>query len=204
LAKSRHQVQLGLRGAKKSLDEDQIPALIERAAGGEAKTELAKEPMNFGVSRETVYAYLAGYDPIATRLIELLAALGAAVSYTAVLYTFEGKQTSSSFNDHAEALKFKDVCKFDSNRRMISTPSGPPPNNPTAQSTVGAGPEKSSLTGVQRARSASSIRRAAVQISCRTLGLGIRSRSGTGLARSAPAHPVREDRKPETARRFSR
>ena len=38
-------------------------------------------------------------------------------------------------------------------------------------------------------------------ISCRTVRLGIRSRSGSGLARSAPAHPVREDRKPETARR---
>ncbi|SPM32365.1 Site-specific recombinase XerD, partial [Mycobacterium rhizamassiliense] len=31
-------------------------------------------------------------------------------AYTAVLYTFDGKQTSSSFNDHAEALKFQDVC----------------------------------------------------------------------------------------------
>ncbi|MFA1704932.1 tyrosine-type recombinase/integrase [Mycobacterium intracellulare] len=31
-------------------------------------------------------------------------------TYTAVLYTFEGKQTSSSFNDHGEALKFLDVC----------------------------------------------------------------------------------------------
>jgi hypothetical protein len=27
-----------------------------------------------------------------------------------VLYVLDGKQTSSSFNDHAEALKFKDVC----------------------------------------------------------------------------------------------
>lgn len=31
-------------------------------------------------------------------------------AYTAVLYVFEGKQTSSSFNDHSEALKFQDVC----------------------------------------------------------------------------------------------
>ena len=30
--------------------------------------------------------------------------------YTSVLYVLDGKQTSSSFNDHAEALKFKDVC----------------------------------------------------------------------------------------------
>ncbi|OBB80294.1 hypothetical protein A5760_19600 [Mycobacterium colombiense] len=31
-------------------------------------------------------------------------------SYTAVLYVHNGKQTSSSFNDRAEALKFQDVC----------------------------------------------------------------------------------------------
>jgi hypothetical protein len=30
--------------------------------------------------------------------------------YTSVLYVHEGKQTSSSFNDHAEALRFQDVC----------------------------------------------------------------------------------------------
>lgn len=30
--------------------------------------------------------------------------------YTSVLYVHDGKQTSSSFNDHAEALKFQDVC----------------------------------------------------------------------------------------------
>jgi integrase len=30
--------------------------------------------------------------------------------YTSVLYLHEGKQTSSSFNDHAEALQFQDVC----------------------------------------------------------------------------------------------
>ncbi len=43
------------RGRKKSLAENQILALIDRAASGEAKTALAKE---FGISRETVYAYL--------------------------------------------------------------------------------------------------------------------------------------------------
>jgi integrase len=31
-------------------------------------------------------------------------------AYTAVLYVHEGRQTSSSFNDHAEALRFQDVC----------------------------------------------------------------------------------------------
>ncbi|OBG38118.1 site-specific integrase [Mycobacterium sp. E3198] len=31
-------------------------------------------------------------------------------SYTAVLYRHGGKQTSSSFGDHAEALRFQDVC----------------------------------------------------------------------------------------------
>jgi integrase len=30
--------------------------------------------------------------------------------YTSVLYVHQGKQTSSSFNDHAEALRFQDVC----------------------------------------------------------------------------------------------
>jgi hypothetical protein len=30
--------------------------------------------------------------------------------YTAVLYVLGGKQTSSSFNDHAEALRFQDVA----------------------------------------------------------------------------------------------
>ena len=30
--------------------------------------------------------------------------------YTSVLYVHEGKQTSSSFNNHAEALRFQDVC----------------------------------------------------------------------------------------------
>jgi DNA invertase Pin-like site-specific DNA recombinase len=43
------------KGRKKSLAENQIHALIDRAASGEAKTLLAKE---FGVSRETVYTYL--------------------------------------------------------------------------------------------------------------------------------------------------
>ncbi len=30
--------------------------------------------------------------------------------YTSVLYVRQGKQTSTSFNDHAEALRFQDVC----------------------------------------------------------------------------------------------
>ena len=30
--------------------------------------------------------------------------------YTSVLYVHQGKQTSSSFNNHAEALQFQDVC----------------------------------------------------------------------------------------------
>jgi Resolvase, N terminal domain len=43
------------KGRKKSLGEGQILALIDRAAGGEGKPLLARE---FGVSRETVHAYL--------------------------------------------------------------------------------------------------------------------------------------------------
>lgn len=31
-------------------------------------------------------------------------------SYTAVLYVHNGKQSSSSFNDYTEALRFQDVC----------------------------------------------------------------------------------------------
>jgi hypothetical protein len=31
-------------------------------------------------------------------------------AYTSVLYVHEGKQTRTSFNDHAEALRFQDVC----------------------------------------------------------------------------------------------
>lgn len=30
--------------------------------------------------------------------------------YTAVLYTLNGKQTSSSFNDHAEAVRFQELA----------------------------------------------------------------------------------------------
>ncbi|HKI40746.1 MAG TPA: site-specific integrase, partial [Mycobacterium sp.] len=30
-------------------------------------------------------------------------------AYTSVLYVHQGEQTSSSFNDHAEALRFQDV-----------------------------------------------------------------------------------------------
>ena len=43
------------KGRKKALSDDQILTLIDRAAAGEAKTMLANE---FGISRETVYAYL--------------------------------------------------------------------------------------------------------------------------------------------------
>lgn len=43
------------KGRKKSLNPDQVLALVDRAASGEAKTVLAKE---FRISRETVYAYL--------------------------------------------------------------------------------------------------------------------------------------------------
>lgn len=48
------------KGRKKSLAENQIHALIDRAASGEAKTSLAKE---FGISRETVYTYLRAAAP---------------------------------------------------------------------------------------------------------------------------------------------
>lgn len=44
------------KGRKPSLTTDRIAELRKRAAGGEKKTALARE---FGVSRETVYAYLA-------------------------------------------------------------------------------------------------------------------------------------------------
>jgi len=43
------------RGRKKSLTEDQVGQLRQRAEGGVAKTTLARE---FGISRETVYQYL--------------------------------------------------------------------------------------------------------------------------------------------------
>jgi DNA invertase Pin-like site-specific DNA recombinase len=43
------------RGRKKSLTEDQVTQLHQRAGAGEAKTTLARE---FGISRETVYQYL--------------------------------------------------------------------------------------------------------------------------------------------------
>lgn len=45
------------KGRKPSLTTDRIADLRKRAAGGEKKTALARE---FGVSRETVYAYLSG------------------------------------------------------------------------------------------------------------------------------------------------
>jgi len=43
------------RGRKKSLTEDQVTQLRQRADAGEAKTALARE---YGISRETVYQYL--------------------------------------------------------------------------------------------------------------------------------------------------
>ena len=43
------------RGRKKSLTDDQVTQLHQRAGAGEAKTTLARE---FGISRETVYQYL--------------------------------------------------------------------------------------------------------------------------------------------------
>jgi DNA invertase Pin-like site-specific DNA recombinase len=43
------------RGRKKSLTEDQVTQLRQRAGAGEAKSALARE---FGISRETVYQYL--------------------------------------------------------------------------------------------------------------------------------------------------
>lgn len=45
------------KGRKPSLTTDRIAELRKRAAVGEKKTALARE---FGVSRETVYAYIAG------------------------------------------------------------------------------------------------------------------------------------------------
>jgi DNA invertase Pin-like site-specific DNA recombinase len=44
------------KGRKPSLTQDKIEEMKRRALAGEKKTVLAKE---FGVSRETVYAYIA-------------------------------------------------------------------------------------------------------------------------------------------------
>jgi hypothetical protein len=38
-------------------------------------------------------------------------------TYTAVLYLPNGKQTSSSFNDHAEAVRFQKLANFDAHVR---------------------------------------------------------------------------------------
>ena len=46
------------RGRKKTLTDCQVRDLAARAAAGEPKTALAKE---FGISRETVYAYLRAH-----------------------------------------------------------------------------------------------------------------------------------------------
>lgn len=48
------------RGRKPSLTAERIQELQKRAAAGERKAVLARE---FGVSRETVYTYLAGPNP---------------------------------------------------------------------------------------------------------------------------------------------
>ena len=45
------------KGRKPSLTADRVKELKKRAAGGEKKAALARE---FGVSRETIYTYLAG------------------------------------------------------------------------------------------------------------------------------------------------
>ena len=44
-------------GRKRALDDDQVEEIKVRVAGGEAKSSLAKE---YGVSRQTLYASLAG------------------------------------------------------------------------------------------------------------------------------------------------
>jgi DNA invertase Pin-like site-specific DNA recombinase len=51
------------RGRKPSLTVERVLELRRRADAGEKKTALARE---FGVSRETVYTYLAGADKIAS------------------------------------------------------------------------------------------------------------------------------------------
>src|ERR1700685_1692948 len=65
----------------------------------------------------------------------------------------------------------------------------------SAQSTVGVGPEKSNLIGVQRARSAISISRPGA-------GQGTGSRSGFGQVRFAAPQTARGGRKPEKAQCF--
>ena len=52
------------RGRKRSLDPERIAELRRRVAAGEAKAQLARE---FGISRETVYKYLAEADAHAGR-----------------------------------------------------------------------------------------------------------------------------------------
>lgn len=52
------------RGRKRSLDAERIAELRRRVAAGEAKAQLARE---FGISRETVYKYLAEADAHAGR-----------------------------------------------------------------------------------------------------------------------------------------
>lgn len=50
------------RGRRRSLTEDQIDRLVQRAAAGEPKSLLARE---FAISRETVYQYLRARRTIA-------------------------------------------------------------------------------------------------------------------------------------------
>ncbi|MFZ0226521.1 MAG: hypothetical protein WA488_02930 [Mycobacterium sp.] len=40
-------------------------------------------------------------------------------TYTAVLYTLNGKQTSSSFNDHAEAVRFQELANRTSPAKAV-------------------------------------------------------------------------------------
>jgi len=51
------------RGRKRTLGDERIAELRERAAAGEAKAGLARE---FGISRETVYQYLRAETAPAT------------------------------------------------------------------------------------------------------------------------------------------
>jgi DNA invertase Pin-like site-specific DNA recombinase len=44
------------KGRKRSLTDEQIDELIQRAKAGDNKSELAKE---FGISRQTLYSYVS-------------------------------------------------------------------------------------------------------------------------------------------------
>jgi hypothetical protein len=47
--------------------------------------------------------------------------------YTSVLYTRAGKQTSTSFNDHGEALRFQDLCNRLGSAEALKIWGRPPP-----------------------------------------------------------------------------